>query len=126
MTPLHSGICFRTGTGHLSLTLLQVKTGYSPIIHIQLPGSIQLKISLPAFLSFKNSLPKKKKKLHLKNIKIVFFWFGFKKKIFFLIQNHNCGLPRWILLPFREDLIFPVPSLGACYPLLIFDELHML
>ena len=28
--------------------------------------------------------------------------------------------------PYREDLIFPVPSLGACYPLLIFDELHML
>lgn len=28
--------------------------------------------------------------------------------------------------PYSADLIFPVPSLGAFYPLLVFDELHML
>lgn len=112
----------RTGTDHPSPALLKVKTRYSLIIPIQHPGSIQLKIPLTSLLSFKNTLPKTCIK---KNIRIVFFWFGRKKKIF-LIQNHNCGVPRWILLPYSEDLIFPVPSLGACYPLLIFDELHML
>lgn len=48
----------------------KVKTRYSLTIHIQLHGSFQLKISLTAFLSFKNTLPKKCIK---KKIRIVFF-----------------------------------------------------